>query len=432
MKLLDELKWRGLVSHTTDENKLSKLLEGKPISFYCGFDPTAPSLHHGNLVQIILMRHLQLKGHKPYLVIGGATGLIGDPRQSGERIMQTKEKVIQWTEILSEQTKQFFDFTGPNSAQIVNNFDWTKNITVIDFLRDIGKYFRVGNMISKETVAKRLNSPDGISYTEFSYQVMQALDYLCLYKKYNIVLQTGGQDQWGNLTAGLDLIKKSAGQEVSVLTTPIITKADGSKFGKSEDGQTVWLDPNMMSPYTFYQFWFNVSDQDAEKLLKIFTFLSIDEINNIIEQAKSNPAERLSQRILAENITEFVHGKKGLSAAKAATNFFFGKIKNDIDKMDIEKNIDEKTFYQVLFSIKNQELTKISNGENIIEVFLQSGLIQSKSDGRRSIKEGSLYLNHQRITDELYKLNSNDFFYGKYALLKKGKKNTAGIVLDKN
>ncbi|MDR2799314.1 MAG: tyrosine--tRNA ligase [Bifidobacteriaceae bacterium] len=434
MKLLDELKWRGLVSHTTDEEKLAALLDGKPINFYCGFDPTAPSLHHGNLVQIILMRHLQLKGHKPYLVIGGATGLIGDPRQSGERVMNEKSTVTQWAENLSKQTKRFFDFESGNKAEIVNNLDWTNGISIIDFLRDIGKYFRVGNMLSKETVSKRLNSEEGISYTEFSYSVMQAWDFLNLFKKYNVILQTGGQDQWGNLTAGLDLIRKKESAEVAVLTTPIITKADGSKFGKSEGGETVWLNPDMMSPYSFYQFWFNSSDEDAINYLKIFTFLPVAEIENIIKQHETAPHERLAQKALAKEITLFVHGESGLDNAIATTQFFFSNRNKDaggdkLSKSDVEKSISEKSFYQALYSLKNEEPATANIGNNIVDCFVSAHLVQSKSEARRSIKEGGLYLNHERITDENYNIAENDFYYGKYALLKKGKKNSAGLQL---
>ncbi|MDR3127707.1 MAG: tyrosine--tRNA ligase [Bifidobacteriaceae bacterium] len=433
MKLLEELKWRGLVSHTTDESQLANILESPSINFYCGFDPTAPSLHHGNLVQIILMRHLQLKGHKPYLVIGGATGLIGDPKQSGERIMRAKDKITIWVDNLTQQIKRFFDFKGQNGAVIINNLDWTKDITVIDFLRDIGKFFRVGNMISKETVAKRLNSLDGISYTEFSYQVLQAWDYLYLYQKYNIVLQTGGQDQWGNLTAGLDLIRKHQGKQVSVLTTPIITKADGSKFGKSEGGQVLWLNPSMLSPYLFYQFWLNTSDNDVEKLIKIFTFLSPDEIIEILKQHKLHPEQRLAQKTLAKTVTTFVHGSKGLEQALTTSNFFFGKIKdiNNLEHKNIEKTLDKTSFYQVLYSLKNLEPTIVKIGDNIVDVFVKTALSQSKSDARRSIKNGGLYLNHIKISDENYILTKNDFYYNKYAILRKGKKNTVGIQIDK-
>src|SRR5699024_4674931 len=277
-----------------------------PVTYYCGFDPTAPSLHHGHLVQLLVLRHLQAAGHKAIALVGGGTGLIGDPRMSGERTLNAAETVAQWAERLKDQISKFLDFTGENPALLVNNYDWISQLSAIDLLREVGKHFRLGTMLAKDTVARRLESDEGISYTEFSYQVLQALDFLELYRRYGCTLQTGGNDQWGNLIAGAELIRKEEGEHVHVLTTPLITKSDGTKFGKTEGG-AVWLDPDLMSPYAFYQFWVNTEDADVERFLKVFTLLSREEIEDLVAQSKERPAARIGQRALAQAVTTLVH-----------------------------------------------------------------------------------------------------------------------------
>lgn len=302
-----ELKWRGLVHVSTDETELERVLSEEIVTYYCGFDPTAPSLHLGNLVQLLNMRRLQLAGHKPLGLVGGSTGLIGDPRQTAERVLNTKETVAEWVGKLEAQVARFLSFEGDNAARMVNNLDWTAPLSAIDFLREVGKYFRVGTMIKKETVAARLNSDEGISYTEFSYQVLQGYDYLQLHKLYGCTLQTGGSDQWGNLTSGTDLIRKVEGKSAYAYGTPLITNSDGTKFGKSE-GNAIWLDAEMCSPYTFYQFWLNTADADVAARLKIFTFLTRAEIAALELEIAERPFARKAQKELAFLVTSLVHG----------------------------------------------------------------------------------------------------------------------------
>ena len=300
--ILDELAWRGLVAQSTDEQALREALSAGPVTVYCGFDPTAPSLHHGHLVQLVLLRHLQLAGHRVLALVGGATGMIGDPRMSGERVLNTKETVAGWVDRLQAQISRFLDFEGDNPATMVNNLDWTAGLSAIDFLRDVGKHYRLGTMLAKDTVARRLASEEGISFTEFSYQILQGLDFVELYRRYGCTLQTGGNDQWGNLLSGVELGRKSEQATLHALTTPLITKADGTKFGKSEGG-AVWLAPDMMTPYAFYQFWLNTDDADVVGYLKTFTFLGRDEIAALEEAVRDRPAAREAQRALAADVT---------------------------------------------------------------------------------------------------------------------------------
>ncbi len=315
--LWQELNWRGLVHVSTDADALRRLLAGEPITYYCGFDPTAPSLHLGNLVQLLLMRRLQLAGHKPLGLVGGSTGLIGDPRPTAERTLNTRETVAEWVTRLQAQVSRFLSFEGENAARLVNNLDWTAPLSAIDFLRDVGKYFRVGTMLKKEAVAARLNSDAGISYTEFSYQILQGMDFLELYRTHGCVLQTGGSDQWGNLTSGTDLIHKAEGASVHAIGTPLITNSDGTKFGKSE-GNAIWLDAEMCSPYRFYQFWLNTDDADVIDRLKVFTFLDRAEIDQLAAEVADAPFRRAAQKRLAWEVTALVHGPDAASAAIAA------------------------------------------------------------------------------------------------------------------
>ena len=297
--ILDELNWRGLIAQHTDIDALRAALDDGPVTYYCGFDPTAPSLHHGHLVQAILLRHLQLAGHRPIALVGGATGLIGDPRMSGERVLNSTDTVASWTERLRGQLERFLDFAGDNAATMVNNLDWTADLSAIDLLRDVGKHFRLGTMLAKDTVARRLESAEGISFTEFSYQLLQANDFRELYRRHGVTLQSGGNDQWGNLLGGVELIRKAEGAAVHALTTPLITKADGTKFGKTEGG-AVWLDPEMLSPYAFYQFWLNTGDADVVRMLKVFTFLDREEIAALAAEVEERPQARGAQRRLAQ------------------------------------------------------------------------------------------------------------------------------------
>ncbi|MBT5616777.1 MAG: tyrosine--tRNA ligase, partial [Microbacteriaceae bacterium] len=322
--LHEELLWRGLIHVSTDEKALSAALGGAPISFYCGFDPTAPSLHLGNLVQLLLMRRLQLAGHKPLALVGGSTGLIGDPKPTAERVLREPEVIASWVEALGHQVSRFLDFSGSSAATLVNNLDWTKDLSAIDFLRDIGKYYRVGTMLKKDAVAARLNSDAGISYTEFSYQILQGMDFLRLYENYGCLLQTGGSDQWGNLTSGTDLIHKALGVSVHAVGTPLITNSDGTKFGKSE-GNAIWLDEALTSPYAMYQFWLNTDDRDVVERLKIFTFLTRSDIEALETALAQEPHKRLAQKALALDVTSLVHGREQALAVREASEALFGK-----------------------------------------------------------------------------------------------------------
>ena len=322
--LWEELHWRGLIHVSTDEKALAHALAGEPITYYCGFDPTAPSLHLGNLVQLLLMRRLQLAGHKPLALVGGSTGLIGDPKPTAERVLNEPEVVATWVGRLGDQISRFLDFGGSAAARLVNNLDWTKDLSAIDFLRDVGKYYRVGTMLKKDAVAARLNSDAGISYTEFSYQILQGMDFLKLYENYGCVLQTGGSDQWGNLTSGTDLIHKAVGVSVHALGTPLITNADGTKFGKSE-GNAIWLDAELTSPWAMYQFWLNTDDRDVIDRLKIFTFLNKVDIEALASQVEQEPHRRSAQKRLAHEVTALVHGIDITQSVQEASEALFGK-----------------------------------------------------------------------------------------------------------
>lgn len=385
--IFQELKWRGLVYVSTDEEALEKVLAGDPITYYCGFDPTAPSLHLGNLVQILVLRRLQLAGHKPLGLVGGSTGLIGDPRQTAERVLNTPETVQEWVKRLRAQIERFLSFEGENAARMVNNLDWTKDLSALSFLRDVGKYFRVGTMIRKETVAKRLASEEGISYTEFSYQVLQGMDYLNLYREYDCVLQTGGSDQWGNLTSGADLIRRVEGVSVHAFGTPLITNSDGSKFGKSE-GNAIWLDAEMCSPYTFYQFWLNTSDADVIDRLKVFTFLHRPEIEEYAKKVEEEPFRREAQKRLAWEATSLVHGPEATQAAIDASEALFGS--GELEALDAG------TVDAVFAELGGVEA---ESGSNIVDVLVASGISKSKSEARRSLGEGAINVNNIKVND---------------------------------
>ena len=413
--VLDELTWRGLISQTTDMDALREALDGGPVTYYCGFDPTAPSLHHGHLVQLLLLRHLQLAGHSPIALVGGATGLIGDPRMSGERVLNSREIVAEWVERLRSQISRFLDFDGENPAQMVNNLDWTGELTAIDFLRDIGKHYRLGTMLAKDTVARRLESSEGLSFTEFSYQILQGIDYLELNRRHGCTLQTGGNDQWGNLLSGVELIRKSEQRSVHALTTPLITKADGTKFGKSEGG-AVWLDPEMMSPYAFYQFWLNSDDADVVRFLKIFTFRTAEEIDELAAAVAERPAAREAQRALAGDVTTLVHGAGATEAAIAASQALFGR--GELS------SLDEQTLVAAVAELPE---TDGAPGDLIVDLVVAAGLVASKGAARRAVAEGGVYVNNTKVVGDDAVLAGSDLLHGRAAVLRRGKK-TLGVV----
>lgn len=415
--LWDELVWRGLIHVSTDADELKKLFQGPPITYYCGFDPTAPSLHLGNLVQLLLLRRIQLAGHKPLGLVGGSTGLVGDPRPTAERILNTKETVNEWVGYLSSQISKFLSFEGVNAARMVNNLDWTAPMSAIDFLRDVGKYYRVGTMLKKDAVSARLNSEAGISYTEFSYQILQGMDFLELYRNYDCVLQTGGSDQWGNLTSGTDLIHRAEGKSVHAIGTPLITNSDGTKFGKSE-GNAVWLDASMTSPYAFYQFWLNTDDADVIDRIKVFTFLTRAEIEELAQQVADEPFKRAAQRRLALEVTSLVHGEAATQAAIAAAAALFGQGElAELDAATLEAAL--------------RELPHTTTPANtpVAQLLVDTELSQSLGAARRSIAEGGVYLNNVKITAEDETLEKY-VLPSKMAVLRRGKKTLAGVFVE--
>jgi len=413
--LWEELQWRGLVALSTDEAELSKQLNSGKLTYYIGFDPTAPSLHLGNLVQLLVMRRLQLAGHNPIVLIGGSTGLVGDPRPTAERTLNTKETVAEWVEKLSKQASRFLDFSGSNPATLVNNLDWTAPLSAIDFLREIGKHFRVGKMLSKEAVSARLNSEHGISYTEFSYQILQGYDFLELFRRNNCTLQLGGSDQWGNLTSGSDLIHKVEGKSVHLMATPLITNSDGKKFGKSE-GNAVWLDSELTSPYAFYQFWLNVEDADVVDRLKVFTFLSKLEIEELEKQVASAPHLRQAQRALAMEVTSLVHSPEAAAGAIQASKALFGQAElSELSEADLRSALSE---------LPSATAPK---GAPITQLLVDTGLEASVSAARRAIKEGGVYLNNEKVADEGAVFDQ--VLAGNCAVLRRGKKTLAALYL---
>ncbi|WP_413450459.1 tyrosine--tRNA ligase [Georgenia phoenicis] len=412
--ILDELEWRGLIAQTTDRDAIGAALAAGPVTYYCGFDPTAPSLHHGHLVQLILLRHLQRAGHRPIALVGGATGLIGDPRMSGERTLNDREVVGEWTERLRRQIEPFLDFEGENAARMVNNLDWTSGLSAIDFLREIGKHYRLGTMLAKDTVARRLASDEGISFTEFSYQILQGMDFRELHRRYGCTLQTGGNDQWGNLLSGVELIRKADGTGVQAMTTPLITKADGTKFGKSEGG-AVWLAPDMMSPYAFYQFWLNTDDGDVERFLKIFTFRSREEIAELATAVAERPQAREGQRVLAQDVTTLVHGAEATERVEKASRALFGR--GEL------QDLDPETLGHAVAELPRGEA--VVGESNLVDLLVATGLANGRSAARRTIAEGGAYLNNVKLTDEDHVLAPEDLLAGRWVLLRRGRRNLA-------
>ncbi|MER5254560.1 tyrosine--tRNA ligase [Streptomyces sp. NPDC002855] len=414
--IVDELKWRGLFALSTDEDALRKALADGPVTFYCGFDPTAASLHVGHLVQVLTVRRLQQAGHRPLALVGGATGQIGDPRPTAERTLNDPETVANWVARLRSQIEPFLSFEGENAAVMVNNLDWTAGMSAIEFLRDIGKHFRVNKMLTKDSVARRLESQEGISYTEFSYQLLQGMDFLELYRRYGCTLQSGGSDQWGNLTAGIDLIHRlEPDAAVHAVGTPLMVKADGTKFGKSESG-AVWLDPEMTTPYAFYQFWLNVDDRDVSTYMRILSFKSREELEEIEKLTEERPQARAAQRALAEELTTLVHGADQCAAVIAASKALFGQ--GELG------DLDEATLSAALSELPRVQVTELGP---VVDLLAEVGLVASKSAARRTVKEGGAYVNNAKVASEDAVPSRDELLHGRWLVLRRGKKNLAAV-----
>ncbi|HET8589751.1 MAG TPA: tyrosine--tRNA ligase [Nakamurella sp.] len=414
--VLDELEWRGLVALSTDRDALANALADGPVTAYCGFDPTAPSLHFGNLVQLVVLRRLQRAGHRVICLVGGSTGLIGDPRPTAERTLKTKEQTAEWVDRIKRQVRPFLDFEGDNPALLVDNLEWTAPMSALDFLRDIGKHFRMSTMLRKEVVATRLASDEGISYAEFSYQILQALDFLYLFRTYGCTLQTGGQDQWGNLTAGVELIRKAEGAAVHLLATPLLTDASGTKFGKSE-GNAIWLSAEMTSPYAFYQYWRNIEDASVIGLLKVFTDRSREEIADLEREVAERPHLRRAQQVLAHDVTALVHGERAAASAIAASGALFGRAElSEVDEPTLVAALTEAGMTDVPAPLPD-----------VAHLLVAAGLASSLSDARRTVADGGAYLNNVRVTDADQVPAEADLLFGRYLLLRRGRRTVAGI-----
>lgn len=418
--VLDELHRRGLIAQSTDEEALRAHLAEGPVTYYCGFDPTAPSLHVGHLLQFMVLRALQRAGHQPIVLVGGATGLIGDPRESAERQLNDKETVASWVDRIRRRVAPFLDLPaqehGLKPPIYVDNLDWTKPLSAIDFLRDLGKHFRVNRMLAKEAVSARLNSDAGISYTEFSYQILQANDFRELFRQYGCTLQSGGSDQWGNITAGADLVRRTEGAAAHAVATPLITTADGRKIGKTE-GATVWLDPELTSPYAFFQYWLNVDDVDARAWLPLFSERPAAEIAALLAESDERPASRAPQRALAEELTLLVHGARELDQAAAAGRALFGR--DDLASLGVD----------VLDAALREAGAVTVEGEvpTIAHLLQQTGLVSSLSEARRTVKEGGAYLNNERVADADAVPGEDAWLSGQWLVLRRGKRSVAGV-----
>lgn len=416
--LLEDLEWRGLIAQSTDRKELEQAL-AKPMSLYLGFDPTAPSLHVGNLVVLLVLRRFQLAGHRPIPLVGGATGLVGDPSgRSEERSLNDEQVVAEWVSKIKKQLERIIDFSDKKSGAVMaNNLDWTKPVSALEFLRDIGKHFSVNQMLAKDSVANRLATA-GISYTEFSYQVLQAFDFLELYRRYECKLQIGGSDQWGNIVAGLDLIRKVEGGAAHALTVPLLAKADGSKFGKTAGG-SIWLDPQMTSAYEFFQYWLNSDDADMPKLLKVFSMKSRTEIERLIETVKTNPGAREAHRELARELTTLIHGEQMAQKVEMAAKALFGH--SDISELDLA------TLDSALAQLPRTQIVKGQPLPTWVDLLAATGVVDSKSAARRIVKEGGAYLNNQKVESEDFAPSKGDLLHGKYLLLRKGKRDLAAV-----
>ena len=411
--LLDDLLWRGLIAHSTDLDALGEHLDAGPVKFYVGFDPTAQSLHFGNLVQLLFARRLQEAGHRPYLLVGGATGQIGDPKESGERAMNPKEVVAGWVERIRAQASRFVSFEGDNAATMVNNLDWTAGMSVIDFLRDVGKHFPVNRMLARDVVARRLEA--GISYTEFSYVLLQSMDFRELHRRHGVTLQHGGSDQWGNITAGVELIRRSDQGKAHALATPLLTKADGTKFGKTESG-TVWLDPDLTSVYAFHQFFLNAEDAKVLDYLKVFSFRSREEIEALEKATEDEPHKRLAQKALADDVTDIVHGVPERQAVVAAAGALFGKG----ELRELDPNVLEGVMREV-------KAADVRLPIPLADAFLVAGIVESKAAARRAVLEGGAYVNNEKVGDPEMMLDREHLLADRFIVLRRGRKTAGGV-----
>ena len=414
--IIDELQWRGLINQSTDLEQLREACE-QPITLYCGFDPTGPSLHAGHLVPLLMLRRFQQAGHNPIVLAGGATGMIGDPRDVGERAMLADDQVAEWADRIIDQLSRFVDFDGEHAARLVNNNDWTKNLSVTQFLRDVGKHFSLNTMLARDTVKRRLDN-DGISYTEFSYMLLQANDYVQLHNAYGCSLQIGGGDQWGNIVSGVDLNRRINGATVHALTVPLVTDADGNKFGKSTGGGKLWLDPEMTSPYAWYQYFINTADADVIRYLRWFTFLTQEELAELQQAVDERPHTREAQRRLAQEMTNLVHGKDATRAVELAAQALFGRAELT--------ELDEKTLAGALSETTIAEIGA-DDPRTIVDLLVATGLVESKKAARRAVNEGGAYVNNQRITSDEWQPTNEDLLHGRWLVLRRGKTNFAGV-----
>jgi tyrosyl-tRNA synthetase len=414
--VLDDLRWRGLIAISTDLDALGAELASGPMTYYCGFDPTAPSLHFGHLTQVLTVRRLQLAGNRPLALVGGATGLIGDPRENAERSLHSRETVAVWVDRIRGQIEPYLDFTGEYAARMVNNLDWTGGMSALDFLRDIGKHFRINKMLAKDAVSARLNSEAGISYTEFSYQILQGLDYLELFRRYGCRLQTGGSDQWGNLTAGTDLIHRVEGASVHLVATPLVTDASGQKIGKSTGGGSVWLDPQMTSPYAFYQYLINIEDALVPKFLRMFTFLEREEIVALEKDTEERPAARAAQRRLAEEVTRMVHGEEETRQVIEASQALFGR-----------GSLDSLHAGTLGAALAEAGLVRLAALGTAAELLRDAGLAASLGEARRTIAEGGAYLNNERLVEADGPVPAGALLHGRWLVLRRGKRTVTGV-----
>ena len=414
--IIDELQWRGLINQSTDLEQLREACE-QPITLYCGFDPTGPSLHAGHLVPLLMLRRFQQAGHNPIVLAGGATGMIGDPRDVGERAMLADDQVAEWADRIIDQLSRFVDFDGEHAARLVNNNDWTKNLSVTQFLRDVGKHFSLNTMLARDTVKRRLDN-DGISYTEFSYMLLQANDYVQLHNTYGCSLQIGGGDQWGNIVSGVDLNRRINGATVHALTVPLVTDADGNKFGKSTGGGKLWLDPEMTSPYAWYQYFINAADADVIRYLRWFTFLTQEELAELQQAVDERPHTREAQRRLAQEMTNLVHGKDATHAVELAAQALFGRAElTELDEGTLAGALSETTIAEI----------GADDSRTIVDLLVATGLVDSKKAARRAVNEGGAYVNNQRITNDEWQPTNENLLHGRWLVLRRGKKNFAGV-----
>lgn len=419
--ILDELSWRGLIATSTDLDALRKDLDAGPLTLYCGFDPTAPSLHAGNLVPLLMLRRFQRAGNRPIVLAGGATGMIGDPRDTGERTLNPLDTIAEWADRIRGQLERFVEFDdSPTGAIVENNLNWTGQVTALEFLRDVGKHFSVNVMLSRETVKRRLES-DGMSYTEFSYLLLQSNDYLQLNRRYGTSLQVGGSDQWGNIVGGVDLIRRVDGKHVHALTAPLVTDAEGRKFGKSTGGGSVWLDPEMTSPYAWYQYFVNVGDADVLRYLRLFTFLSREELDALEKETAEKPHLRSAQKRLAQEFTDLVHGERATQQVVLASSALFGRGElRDLDESVLDAALAEAP----------KGTARLADEPTIVDLLVASGLADSRGAARRTVNEGGAYVNNAKVTDEEWKPAPSDLLHGKWLVLRRGKRNNASVQVE--